>query len=206
MKSYRCRVFGTPRTLRKLGSQTTGRTQRLTKGQGLTRFDDLFIENFAVEHDAPEACGFRITSGGTTYGHLTDAGQVTPRIVDGLQGCHVLGIEFNHDLKMLHEGPYPDHLKVRVAGPLGHLDNLAAANLLADIDHQDLRHVFLLHSSKTNNTSNLALAAAQQRLPTDRHVQIRVAEQDAPIDAVTCSGSELIAPPSPSSPPAPRSL
>jgi phosphoribosyl 1,2-cyclic phosphodiesterase len=61
---------------------------------------------------------------------------------------------------MLLRGPYPESLKRRVAGGLGHLSNAQAAELLAAIDCSRLQHLVLTHLSETNNTPARALAAA----------------------------------------------
>ena len=47
-------------------------------------------------------------------------------------------------------------LKVRIAGPHGHLDNDAAAALLAGLDGSRLQHVVAAHLSEKNNTPWLA--------------------------------------------------
>jgi phosphoribosyl 1,2-cyclic phosphodiesterase len=50
-------------------------------------------------------------------------------------------------------------LKQRIAGRLGHLDNVAAAGLLGRIDSSRLKHIFAAHLSRENNTPALARAA-----------------------------------------------
>src|SRR5665647_817529 len=53
---------------------------------------------------------------------------------------------------MLWEGPYPQHLKQRVASDVGHLSNLQAMNLLTEHAGPDLKLVLLSHLSGENNT------------------------------------------------------
>jgi phosphoribosyl 1,2-cyclic phosphodiesterase len=60
---------------------------------------------------------------------------------------------------MLARGRYPWSLKQRIAGPLGHLDNFAAADLLRQVAGHRLRHVVAAHLSEENNTPALARAA-----------------------------------------------
>ncbi len=90
---------------------------------------------------------------------MTDTGTITEHIENHLSGCEALVLECNHDLNMLMDGPYPASLKKRVAGRFGHLDNLAAASLLRNIDCTKLRHVLAAHLSKQNNRPELARAA-----------------------------------------------
>ena len=84
-------------------------------------------------------------------GILTDAGRVTPHILTMLEGCDALLLECNHDLAMLAQGPYPLSLQRRVGGGLGHLSNLQAAELLAQLDHARLQHLVAAHLSEKNN-------------------------------------------------------
>jgi phosphoribosyl 1,2-cyclic phosphodiesterase len=81
-----------------------------------------------------------------------------------LSGCHALVLECNHDAEMLQRGPYPSSLKQRVAGKYGHLDNDAAAALLARIDRSHLQHLVAAHLSKQNNNETHARAALAQPL------------------------------------------
>jgi phosphoribosyl 1,2-cyclic phosphodiesterase len=60
---------------------------------------------------------------------------------------------------MLANGDYPYPLKQRIAGKFGHLDNAAAAGLLAKIDTSRLKHLIAAHLSQHNNRPELARAA-----------------------------------------------
>ncbi len=119
----------------------------------------LSIQPFPVPHDAREPVQYVLTDGASRLGVLTDAGHVTSHMVAVLDGCDALVLECNHDSEMLANGGYPFSLKQRISGPLGHLDNSAAASLLARIDRSRLRHVIAAHLSEQNNTPELACAA-----------------------------------------------
>jgi phosphoribosyl 1,2-cyclic phosphodiesterase len=97
-----------------------------------------------------------------------------------LSGVHALLLEFNHDAAMLAGGPYSPALKRRVAGPRGHLSNEQAAEVLRAAAAPPLHTVVLAHLSATNNTPELALAAARGALERGGLGQVRVviAEQD----------------------------
>lgn len=120
---------------------------------------DLELDPFPVPHDAREPAQFVFSDGACRLGVLTDAGCVTPHMVEMLSGCQALVLECNHDAAMLAGGRYPPHLKRRIAGRFGHLDNAAAADLLAQVDRSMLRHVVAAHLSQENNTPALATAA-----------------------------------------------
>jgi phosphoribosyl 1,2-cyclic phosphodiesterase len=117
---------------------------------------DIEITPFPVPHDAREPTQFVFSNGSQRLGLLTDAGCVTPHMVDMLSGCEALMLECNHDTDMLSAGRYPAHLKRRISGRFGHLDNGAAAKLLERLDRLHLQHVIAAHLSQENNTPALA--------------------------------------------------
>jgi phosphoribosyl 1,2-cyclic phosphodiesterase len=102
---------------------------------------------------------FVLSDGLRRLGVLTDLGTPTPHVIDTLSGCDALVLECNHARDLLWSGGYPRWLKARIAGPLGHLDNDAAAGLLAALDRSRLRHVIAAHLSEQNNRPELARAA-----------------------------------------------
>ena len=75
----------------------------------------------------------------------------------------MIGLESNHDVRMLESGPYPAHLKRRIRSSAGHLSNAAAADALERLAHDGLTHVFALHRSRTNNTGRLVETELGQR-------------------------------------------
>ncbi|OHC70111.1 MAG: MBL fold metallo-hydrolase [Rhodocyclales bacterium GWA2_65_20] len=120
---------------------------------------DLEIQPFPVPHDAREPVQFVFSDGNRRLGLLTDTGHVTPHVVETFAASDAIVIECNHDADMLARGNYPRSLKHRIAGRFGHLDNLAAAGLLAALDCSRLQHVVAAHLSEHNNTPQLACTA-----------------------------------------------
>ena len=90
---------------------------------------------------------------------LTDVGTSTPHISAVLSGCDALVLECNHDVQMLAASRYPPSLKARIGGNHGHLNNDAAADILASLDRSKLRHLVAAHLSQQNNLPELAQAA-----------------------------------------------
>jgi len=142
---------------------------------------DLEIQPFPVPHDAREPTQFVVSDGQRRLGVLTDAGCVTPHMVEMLDCCDGLVLECNHDADMLRNGNYPWPLKQRVGGRLGHLDNAAAASLLGQIDRRRLQHIVAAHLSEQNNTPDLARAALAGILGCGRR-DIAVADQQRGFD------------------------
>ncbi|GAC1628762.1 MAG: MBL fold metallo-hydrolase [Nevskia sp.] len=142
---------------------------------------DLEIRPYPVPHDAREPCQYVLGDGARRVGVLTDAGSVTPHMLDVLSGLDALLLEFNHDRDLLLRGPYPQSLKTRVAGGKGHLSNAQAAELLTMIDCTRLQHLVLTHLSETNNTPEHALQAAAAALGAAPEWLV-CAHQDAGLD------------------------
>jgi phosphoribosyl 1,2-cyclic phosphodiesterase len=138
---------------------------------------DLEILPFPVPHDAREPVQFVVADGRHRLGLLTDIGHVTAHVVDMLGACAALVVECNHDADMLARGSYPRALKQRIAGRFGHLDNVAAGDLLRQLDGGRLQHVVCAHLSQENNTPELAKAALALALGCTAD-WVAVADQD----------------------------
>lgn len=121
-----------------------------------------------VPHDAREPTQFVFESAQGRVGVLTDIGHVTSHVVDQFRGCNGLLVESNHDPEMLRAGPYPEPLKRRIAGRLGHLANAQTAAFLEAVAHDDLHQVVIGHISEQNNSTEhlrVAFARVRSRLP-----------------------------------------
>lgn len=137
--------------------------QAFTTGDVL-HFGSLNVRTFAVSHDTPDPVGFVVESPAGRLGLTTDLGEPTNLVRQRLKGLTALILEFNHDYRLLMEGPYPWPLKQRVRSRTGHLANDVAAGLAAELYHRDLKHLVLAHLSETNNHPELALKAAREAL------------------------------------------
>lgn len=120
---------------------------------------DLGALPYTVPHDAREPLQFVFSDGASRLGVLTDVGTSTPHISAVLSGCDALVLECNHDARMLAASRYPQSLKARIGGNHGHLNNDAAAEILASLDRTKLRHLVAAHLSQQNNSPELAQAA-----------------------------------------------
>lgn len=160
-RKYNLPVWLTAGTHAALGPTKTNRLPqcRLFSAHEGFSIDAIAVHPYTVPHDAREPCQFVFTNGSRRLGLLTDAGHITPHIESQLAGCDAVILECNHDSDMLAEGPYSDSLKKRVGGPLGHLNNDAAAALLSVLDADRLQHIVAAHLSEKNNTPWLVLSA-----------------------------------------------
>jgi phosphoribosyl 1,2-cyclic phosphodiesterase len=122
------------------------------------RIGSFVIEAEHVPHDAPQvAVRVAEDKGGPAIGVATDVGRITNGLVGLLAQCDAALVEANHCAEMLAFGPYPDRLKRRVSGGLGHLNNDQSAELAARLSGSRLTRLWLGHLSKHNNTPERAL-------------------------------------------------
>lgn len=116
---------------------------------------------FTKQHDAADACSFRISYAGKHIGVMTDIGEACERVKAEFARCHAVFLESNYDEDMLMNGPYPYYLKQRVSSAVGHLSNDQACQLLKDYAGEQLQTIFLSHLSGENNTPEKAFAVFQ---------------------------------------------
>lgn len=134
-------------------------------GVELTLGDDLFVRVVATPHDGTEPVCYVFSDGaGRRVGIATDLGHLSGDVLSALAGCEVLGLESNHDVDLLRQGPYPPFLKRRILSDVGHLSNDAAAGGLHALVGAPTRAVVLLHLSQHNNTAALAVRSAAGEL------------------------------------------
>ena len=154
---------------------------RLLHAEEKFSVDGLEILPFTVPHDAREPLHYVFSDGARRLGVLTDTGCSTPHIEQTLSGLDALVLETNHDRDMLLGSDYPQSLKARIAGRLGHLDNQASGALLAALDQTQLKHVVAAHLSRRNNNPDLARAALAEALGCEAQ-WIAVATQESGFD------------------------
>lgn len=126
-------------------------------GDEVTIGGDLFVRVTPTPHDGEESvCYVFADGGGRRIGVATDLGHLSRNVMEALRGCEVIGLEANHDVDLLRDGPYPVYLKRRILSDVGHLSNDDAAAGLRSLVTDRTRHVAALHVSRHNNTFALA--------------------------------------------------
>ena len=99
---------GSEKTVKKLHKQVEFETSNTCELQ------DLEIRSFRISHDTLDPVGYLISDGKHCVACCTDTGSVTKLLATRLSNCDALILEFNHDLAMLKNGPYPFALQQRV--------------------------------------------------------------------------------------------
>lgn len=126
---------------------------------------DLALLPFSIPHDAADPVGYRVFYGGRSVATATDMGFVRKDVLNTLSGVDVLLLESNHDPELLMMNPhYSMYLKQRILGRHGHLSNADSAEALLSLYETGVRQVLLGHLSQENNTPELALLTATERL------------------------------------------
>lgn len=158
-----------------------GQELKLIDGHSCYQLGDLDLQPYPVPHDAREPVQYVFSDGNKRLGVLTDAGSLTQHLVSMLDACDALVLECNHDLEMLARSSYPESVRQRISGRLGHLDNAMAASLLTRIDVSRLQHLVAAHLSEQNNQPKLAVGALSGALGCAT-AWIGVAEQETGFD------------------------
>lgn len=122
------------------------------------------ITPFGVPHDSTDCVGFAIKYENISFVIMTDVGHLTEDMKQYISQANYLVIEADYEKQMLEAGPYPQHLKDRIAGPFGHQSNSECAQALVECATPNLRHVWLCHLSDENNHPDLADKQVKQIL------------------------------------------
>ena len=117
---------------------------------------DLIIEPVELPHDV-KCFGYSLKENDKKISILTDLGHTTNNIFNAVKGSSLVYLEANHDINMLKNSEkYPLTLKLRIAGPNGHLSNDSSAEFIEKLVKTGTRQIVLSHLSKENNTPELA--------------------------------------------------
>ncbi|MCI0639120.1 MAG: MBL fold metallo-hydrolase [Gemmataceae bacterium] len=141
-----------------------GLVQPYRLGETFCLAERVLCRPLPLKHDGGVTCGFRVEANGCALGYATDLGTWDAALVRALADVDLLALEFNHDEELQKSSVRPQFLKERNLGAHGHLSNVQAARLLAEIARQSqpgrLKHLVLLHLSRQCNRPDLARAAA----------------------------------------------
>lgn len=117
---------------------------------------DLLINPVEVPHDV-KCFGYSFVENDKKISILTDLGHTNDKIFNVVKGSSLIYLEANHDLSMLRScEKYPLTLKMRIAGPNGHLSNEASAQFIEKLVQTGTKQIVLSHLSKENNSPSFA--------------------------------------------------
>lgn len=124
----------------------------------------LEVKLYPTSHDSQESYGLKVSrpkqkdKRHLEIGIATDSGVITEEMHQHLKGCDALVVEANYEDEKLWNGSYPWHLKKRISGQYGHLENRQLAEGLAEWIKENTQWVVLAHLSEENNTPQIALS------------------------------------------------
>lgn len=161
LKKYDIPVYATKGTIEGIkfadkANELADKDFRVIESDTPVMIGDLQVDPMHISHDAREPVGFRVANGTKKVAVATDLGCYDDYTVNCLSDMDALLLEANHDLRMLQSGPYPYHLKTRIAGDMGHLSNDMAGELLCRLLNDHMKGIVLGHLSDKNNLPELA--------------------------------------------------
>lgn len=136
----------------------------------------LQILPFTVPHDAREPLQLVCRHGTSKLGLVTDLGHSSSHVMQHLNGCTSMLLEFNHDTNLLAQSTYPAFLRQRIGGDYGHLSNNAAAAMVHSLLAHGLQRLAAAHLSRQNNRPEL-VRQSLQTLPGIGALDIHIADE-----------------------------
>ncbi|MDO4618093.1 MAG: MBL fold metallo-hydrolase [Clostridia bacterium] len=125
---------------------------------------DVVVDAFSIPHDAKDPVGYRFFADNKKFALATDIGTITDDLFDSLSGSKEIILEANHDIDMLKNGPYPEHLKSRILSNFGHMSNDLSAETALSLINRGTEKIMLAHLSNENNTPEKAFSAVSDFL------------------------------------------
>ncbi len=176
-------VICSPGTQQALAAELQG-VAVLPLGSDGVSIADIDLWGFPVPHDAREPQGLLLESGGVRIGWALDLGHVPAHVPALLAEVDLAIIEANHDRERLLAAPYTWSIKQRILSEHGHLSNLQAAQLLAQIGRgARCQAAWLAHlSARANDQPQgvLRSIAAYLDMAGGRELRLAIAERDRP--------------------------
>ena len=126
------------------------------KGESRIEISGLHVETIPTEHDAAASVCLFVRNSKKNLGVFTDLGRINDSVKGVFPFLDAAVLEFNYDIQMLENGPYPDFLKRRISGDKGHLSNNDASMFVKHFMGSQLKTLFLAHISEHNNTPDRA--------------------------------------------------
>lgn len=141
---------------------------------------DLLINTIKTSHDTEESFGYVIESNKKSLVYITDTGYINEKYHKLLSNRNIYILESNHDIEMLHNGPYPLKLRQRILGDKGHLSNYDCSKYLSNFIGNNTKCIMLAHLSQDNNTPSIAYDTLIERLNNNNQSidKIIILEQD----------------------------
>jgi phosphoribosyl 1,2-cyclic phosphodiesterase len=120
-------------------------------------FGSVLVMPLLTSHDAPSACGYRISDKESTLIYMTDTGFIPEESLQYMKDADLYFIESNHDISMLLDSHRPNVLKSRILSYKGHMSNEQSAEYMCDLIGPKTKEIILGHLSEECNSLGVAL-------------------------------------------------
>lgn len=128
-------------------------------------YSDFFnVTPFLAHHNSYEPLGYTIKTKDKKASICLDTGHVCDDMINAMKNSDIYVIEANYDERMLENSSYPESLKKRISGEVGHLSNKQTAEALAKLVQGKGEQIFLAHLSNENNLPALAKMTVEKEL------------------------------------------
>ena len=121
------------------------------------------VSPILLSHDV-ECYGYIFENGKKKCSYMTDTGNLSEENFQEINGSYQVMIEANYDQNMLEKGLYPNFLKNRISGNLGHLSNDQTKIICEKLLKNGTHEFILAHLSENNNTPEKAFKAVNDHL------------------------------------------
>lgn len=154
-------VFATKETVASLSGNVNHCPDNLNIIENDMEVGCFKVSAFPTSHDCPGSCGYVIAlPNDSKCSVCTDLGYISDSVRKAITGSSAILLESNHDVTMLQNGPYPEHLKRRILSDKGHLSNVGCASELSNLVSNGTRYIVLGHLSLENNDPEIARSCA----------------------------------------------
>lgn len=120
-------------------------------------FGTISLMPLLTSHDAPNACGYKISDKDNTIVYMTDTGFIPEISLKYMKNADIYFIESNHDISMLLDSKRPNILKTRILSYKGHMSNEQSAEYLCNLVGPKTKEIILGHISEECNSLGVAL-------------------------------------------------
>ena len=106
-RKFHIPIYGTDKTLHQISEmENLGKIDRelfqpIETGREFL-IGSLSVASFSISHDAVDPVSYLVQDGGQKLGMVTDLGYYDEAIVERLKDSHLLYVEANHDLSLIH--------------------------------------------------------------------------------------------------------
>ncbi len=183
-RRYSLPIIANGPTVAALGAALDRVDVRTIDSDDALRVGGCAVQSFAVPHDAAAPIGYTIRANGWCVGIAIDLGSWHEGVLNGLADADLVVVEANHDREKLRTAPYTWPIKQRIFSPLGHLDNIAAGELLACLGADGrTRTAWLAHLSERANSPQIATKMVQSVLALESvsRITLHALPRNAPL-------------------------